>query len=47
MQSALRMAAANESSLNGAAARKALIGDLLIITAYASYSAEELLDTGR
>src|SRR6266404_8212657 len=31
-----------EISLNGAAARKAMVGDLLIITAYASYSEEEL-----
>ena len=29
-------------SLNGAAARKAMIGDLLIIAAYSSYDAEEL-----
>src|ERR1700736_5352616 len=37
-------AAANsgEISLNGAAARKAMIGDLLIITAYAGYSEDEL-----
>jgi aspartate 1-decarboxylase len=31
-----------EISLNGAAARKAMIGDLLIIAAYASYSEAEL-----
>ncbi|MFO1378643.1 MAG: aspartate 1-decarboxylase [Steroidobacteraceae bacterium] len=31
-----------EISLNGAAARKALVGDVLIITAYSSYSEEEL-----
>jgi aspartate 1-decarboxylase len=31
-----------EISLNGAAARKAMVGDLLIITAYASYTEEEL-----
>ena len=31
-----------EISLNGAAARKALVGDLLIIAAYASYTEEEL-----
>lgn len=31
-----------EISLNGAAARKALVGDLLIIAAYAGYSEEEL-----
>jgi aspartate 1-decarboxylase len=31
-----------EISLNGAAARKAMVGDLLIITAYSSYSEEEL-----
>lgn len=31
-----------EISLNGAAARKALVGDVLIITAYAGYSDEEL-----
>jgi aspartate 1-decarboxylase len=31
-----------EISLNGAAARKALIGDLLIIAAYSSYSEEDL-----
>ena len=31
-----------EISLNGAAARKAMIGDLLIIAAYASYSDAEL-----
>ena len=30
-----------EISLNGAAARKAMIGDLLIICAYSSYSEEE------
>lgn len=35
-------AGSGEISLNGAAARKALVGDLLIITAYASYSEEEL-----
>lgn len=29
-------------SLNGAAARKAMVGDLLIIAAYASYDEEEL-----
>ena len=33
-----------EISLNGAAARKAMIGDLLIITAYASYSEDELAE---
>lgn len=33
-----------EISLNGAAARKAMVGDLLIITAYAIYSEEELAD---
>ncbi|MCU1317732.1 MAG: aspartate decarboxylase [Candidatus Acidoferrum typicum] len=31
-----------EISLNGAAARKAMVGDLLIIAAYSSYSEEEL-----
>jgi aspartate 1-decarboxylase len=31
-----------EISLNGAAARKAMVGDLLIIAAYASYGEEEL-----
>lgn len=31
-----------EISLNGAAARRAMVGDLLIIATYASYSAEEL-----
>jgi aspartate 1-decarboxylase len=31
-----------EISLNGAAARKAMLGDLLIIAAYSSYDAEEL-----
>jgi aspartate 1-decarboxylase len=31
-----------EISLNGAAARKAMVGDLLIITAYVAYSNEEL-----
>ena len=30
-------------SLNGAAARKAMVGDLLIITAYSSYTDEELM----
>lgn len=30
-----------EISLNGAAARKAMVGDLLIICAYSSYSEEE------
>jgi aspartate 1-decarboxylase len=30
------------ADVNGAAARKALVGDLLIITAYASYGEEEL-----
>ena len=30
-------------SLNGAAARMAMVGDLLIITAYSSYSEEELV----
>jgi aspartate 1-decarboxylase len=40
---ALRAAAGSgEISLNGAAARKAMVGDLLIITTYASYSEEEL-----
>jgi aspartate 1-decarboxylase len=40
---AIRAAAnSGEISLNGAAARKAMIGDLLIITAYASYSEDEL-----
>jgi aspartate 1-decarboxylase len=34
--------ASGEISLNGAAARKAMIGDLLIISAYAIYSEEEL-----
>jgi aspartate 1-decarboxylase len=29
-------------SLNGAAARKAMVGDLLIIAAYSSYGVEEL-----
>ncbi len=33
-----------EISLNGAAARKAVVGDLLIITAYASYLESELRD---
>jgi aspartate 1-decarboxylase len=33
-----------EISLNGAAARKAMVGDLLIITAYASYLESELKD---
>jgi aspartate 1-decarboxylase len=33
-----------EISLNGAAARLAAIGDLLIICAYSSYSEEELKD---
>lgn len=33
-----------EISLNGAAARKAVVGDLLIICAYAHYSAAELLE---
>jgi aspartate 1-decarboxylase len=39
-------AAANsgEISLNGAAARKAMLGDLLIITAYAGYSEHELAE---
>jgi len=32
-----------EISLNGAAARKALVGDLLIIAAYAVYSEAELV----
>jgi aspartate 1-decarboxylase len=31
-----------EISLNGAAARKAMVGDLLIITAYAGYTEAEL-----
>jgi aspartate 1-decarboxylase len=31
-----------EISLNGAAARKALVGDLLIIAAYSGYTAAEL-----
>jgi aspartate 1-decarboxylase len=31
-----------EISLNGAAARRALVGDLLIICAYSTYSEEEL-----
>ncbi len=31
-----------EISLNGAAARKAMVGDLLIICAYSTYSEEEL-----
>jgi aspartate 1-decarboxylase len=31
-----------EISLNGAAARKAMVGDLLIIAAYAQYTEEEL-----
>ena len=31
-----------EISLNGAAARKAMVGDLLIICAYSEYSASEL-----
>jgi aspartate 1-decarboxylase len=35
-------AGSGEISLNGAAARKAMVGDLLIITAYASYSEDEL-----
>jgi aspartate 1-decarboxylase len=35
-------AGTGEISLNGAAARKAMVGDLLIITAYASYSEGEL-----
>jgi aspartate 1-decarboxylase len=35
-----------EISLNGAAARKAAIGDLLIIAAYSQYS-EEQLETWR
>jgi aspartate 1-decarboxylase len=40
---AIRAAAnSGEISLNGAAARKAMIGDLLIITAYASYGEDEL-----
>jgi len=33
-----------EVSLNGAAARRALVGDLLIIAAYSTYSDAELLD---
>jgi aspartate 1-decarboxylase len=33
-----------EISLNGAAARKALVGDLLIICAYSTYSDAELRD---
>jgi aspartate 1-decarboxylase len=42
---AIRAAAdSGEISLNGAAARKAMIGDLLIITAYASYSEDELAE---
>jgi aspartate 1-decarboxylase len=40
---AIRAAAGSgEISLNGAAARKAAIGDLLIICTYASYSEQEL-----
>lgn len=35
-------AGSGEIWLNGAAARKAMVGDLLIIAAYASYSDEEL-----
>ena len=35
-------AGTGEISLNGAAARKAIVGDLLIISAYAVYSEEEL-----
>lgn len=33
-----------EISLNGAAARKAMVGDLLIICAYSQYSEAELAD---
>ena len=33
-----------EVSLNGAAARRALIGDLLIVAAYSSYTESEVLD---
>lgn len=33
-----------EISLNGAAARRALVGDLLIIAAYSSYTESELKD---
>ena len=33
-----------EISLNGAAARKALVGDLLIIAAYSTYTEAELRD---
>ena len=40
---AIRAAAGSgEISLNGAAARKAMVGDLLIICTYASYSEQEL-----
>jgi aspartate 1-decarboxylase len=40
---AIRAAAeSGEISLNGAAARKAMIGDLLIIAAYSGYSEDEL-----
>jgi aspartate 1-decarboxylase len=40
---AIRAAAGRgEISLNGAAARKAMVGDRLIITAYAGYSEDEL-----
>jgi len=40
---ALRAAAGSgEVSLNGAAARKAMVGDLLIVTTYSSYSEGEL-----
>jgi aspartate 1-decarboxylase len=35
-------AGSGEISLNGAAARKAMVGDLLIITAYAHYTEDEL-----
>jgi aspartate 1-decarboxylase len=42
---AIRAAAGSgEISLNGAAARKAMVGDLLIICAYAAYSDQELAD---
>ena len=33
-----------ELSLNGAAARRALVGDLLIVAAYSSYAESELQD---
>jgi len=33
-----------EVSLNGAAARRALIGDLLIVAAYSSYAESEVLE---